>query len=246
MCRHLAYLGPSVSLADLLYGAPHALVEQARAPKLQLWGDDNPDGFGAGWYPTGDDMTPLAYRTTTPIWSDDAFRSRAGAIEAAVVIAAARLRSPGSPVEEEAVAPLVDGKWLCSLNGIVEGFHDGVGDRLREQLPDAQRAAIRSSADTEVCFKLFLERTHRGDDPAVALASLIEELESVTTGLFNFLLTDGRRVVASAVGNSLFVRTDPLVVASEPLDDDPAWSRVDDRTVLVADRVGVRTFALGA
>ena len=40
----------------------------------------------------------------------------------------------------------------------------------------------------------------------------------------------GTTVVATAVGNSLFAR--PGWVSSEPLDDDPAWSRLPDRTVV--------------
>jgi glutamine amidotransferase len=38
---------------------------------------------------------------------------------------------------------------------------------------------------------------------------------------------------------------DSVLVASEPLDDDPAWQSVDDRSLLVADRSGIRLTSLG-
>ena len=51
MCRHLAYLGPPVTLAAVLLDPPHGLVHQSYAP-ADMRGDVavNADGFGAGWY----------------------------------------------------------------------------------------------------------------------------------------------------------------------------------------------------
>jgi gamma-glutamyl hercynylcysteine S-oxide hydrolase len=51
----------------------------------------------------------------------------------------------------------------------------------------------------------------------------------------NLLLTDGTRVAATAWENSLFTRTAAkraTWIASEPLDDDPAWVRVPDRSLV--------------
>ena len=54
----------------------------------------------------------------------------------------------------------------------------------------------------------------------------------------NLLLTDGHRIAATAWENSLFACTaadgpeSSTVIASEPLDDDPAWERVPDRSVV--------------
>ena len=50
------------------------------------------------------------------------------------------------------------------------------------------------------------------------------------TGRFNFLLTDGRVIAASAAGDSLWYRLSgpsgpSVVVASEP-DDEPGWTEV--------------------
>ncbi len=55
-------------------------------------------------------------------------------------------------------------------------------------------------------------------------------------GRFNFLLTDGGQIAATAAGDTLWHRTGPgcTVVASEPGDDEPGWIEVPDRCVLTA------------
>lgn len=50
MCRHIAYLGPSIPLGELLMRPPHSLVRQSWAPRHQRYGTVNADGFGVGWY----------------------------------------------------------------------------------------------------------------------------------------------------------------------------------------------------
>ena len=55
------------------------------------------------------------------------------------------------------------------------------------------------------------------------------------------LLTDGSDVVATAWGNSLFSHAvnGSTLLASEPLDADPGWARVDDRTLVHATAAGL-------
>ncbi|APU14350.1 class II glutamine amidotransferase domain-containing protein [Actinoalloteichus fjordicus] len=53
MCRHLAYLGPPVSLAELMFDGANSLARQAWAPTMMRQGGTvNVDGFGVGWFPT--------------------------------------------------------------------------------------------------------------------------------------------------------------------------------------------------
>ncbi|MDP1803678.1 MAG: hypothetical protein Q8K72_00790, partial [Acidimicrobiales bacterium] len=62
----------------------------------------------------------------------------------------------------------------------------------------------------------------------------------------NLLLSDGQRVLATTWGNSLFTLADAgladggVLVASEPLDDDPAWSPVPDGSLVEASTAGVK------
>jgi glutamine amidotransferase len=226
MCRHLAAVGDTpFRLAPLLFELPHALAVQAREPRYQASGDDNPDGWGVAWYEPGDDE-PNWYRTTTPIWRDDEFVREAKSIDCTAVLAAARLASPGATIDVTGNAPFVSGRWSFSLNGIVYGFHDGVGDELRARISEARRAEIEGDSDTEALFAMTLDRLDGGDTPQHALAAVVKEVLAITTGRLNILLTDGHVVHGTRVGNSLFAR--PGVVASEPLDNADDWREVPE------------------
>src|ERR1035438_9234042 len=61
MCRHLAYLGPPVTLREVICDPPFGLMRQAWAPRRQRHGTVNADGFGVGWYADGD-PDPARYR----------------------------------------------------------------------------------------------------------------------------------------------------------------------------------------
>jgi len=233
VCRHLAFVSAVPQpLHALLVGAPHSLVDQARAPRLQTWGDDNPDGWGVGWF---DDQGRIQrYRTAAPIWDDPEVEQLAATVTTRAALAAVRLASPGATVTAAGTAPFTaDGRWLFSLNGSVEGFYDGVGDELRKLASPRRLAAVESDADTEVLFALVLDFLDAGASPADALRHVIDLVEERTTGRLNLLLTDGHVLVASAWGSSLF-RASSLL-ASEPLADDPTWQPVPDRSVLTLD-----------
>ena len=50
MCRHIAYLGPSVPLAELLLDPPFGLLRQSWQPRRQQHGRLNADGFGVAFF----------------------------------------------------------------------------------------------------------------------------------------------------------------------------------------------------
>jgi glutamine amidotransferase len=68
------------------------------------------------------------------------------------------------------------------------------------------------------------------------------------TGRFNFLLTDGHSVAATACGDTLWYRqADAAVtVASEPSDDLPGWTEVPDQHLLTATPAAVTVAPLAA
>ena len=125
-------------------------------PRLQTSGTTNPDGWGVAWYVDGD-TTPDRYRTVTPIWEDRAFADRAHDLRSGAFLAAARLASPGASLVDTGNAPFVAGRWSFSLNGIVYGFRDGVGDALRARVRADRLASVVGDADTEVLFALVLQ-----------------------------------------------------------------------------------------
>jgi gamma-glutamyl hercynylcysteine S-oxide hydrolase len=89
---------------------------------------------------------------------------------------------------------------------------------------------------------LVAGRLRAGAHPPDALAGVIGALEEHGVGgRFNFLLTDGEEIAATAAGDTLCYRLGPdsLVVASEPGDDEPGWAEVPDRSVLMASPAGI-------
>jgi gamma-glutamyl hercynylcysteine S-oxide hydrolase len=227
MCRHLAYVGPPITLASLLYEPPSSLVRQSWAPRHQRHGTVNADGYGVGWYAPSVRPQPARYRRAGPIWADRSLASMAGTIVTGAALAAVRSATPPAPSEETGAAPFTSGPWLWSVNGAVSA--DPVG--LRRSISDTRAAGIEGSSDSELLFALLLDRLDDGYDAAAALVDLL-----AIPGRLNLLLTDGSTIWATAWGDTLWTRSwaGGVVVASEPFDDDPEWVAVPDRTLVVA------------
>ncbi len=231
MCRHLAYLGPPIALRSVLFDAPHALVHQARTPRFQHAGRNNPDGWGVAWGMTGLER----YRSALPIWEDTQFK---GTERAPALLAAARYASTGSLPDVHNSAPFVSGTRAFSLNGYVAGFRDGFGAELRSRVSEQRAAGIEGDTDSEVLFALVLDRLDAGASPGEALVEVTRLVRSRSDGALNLLLSDDGHIAATALDNSLFVRREPdLLVASEPLDDDDGWTQVDNGSLVENDRV---------
>ena len=249
MCRHLAYVGPSVTLEKLIVKPKHSLLQQSFAPRYQTHGTINADGFGVGWYDRDKRLEPARYRTTRQIWADLSFASIAGLVSSNAVLAAVRSASPGMPIEETSTPPFTEGPWLFSHNGFVPGFRTGVGRELRRKVSETRALGIAGATDSELLFALVLDRLDGGTPPADALVAVIGLVEELTTARLNLLLTDGERIAATACRNSLFVFDDrqltgAVVVASEPYDDDAGWEAVKDGSVVEFgdDKLEVRPF----
>jgi gamma-glutamyl hercynylcysteine S-oxide hydrolase len=268
MCRHVAYLGPPVPLASLLYDPPQSLLRQSWAPRQQRHGTVNADGYGVGWYQPDIRPEPARFRRAGPMWADRSLESLARLVRSGAVVAAVRSATPPAPIEETGAAPFTDGRWLFSLNGAVSGDLT----LLRSRVSARRQAGIQGASDAEVLFALLLDRLDRldrldgldglagsdgsygpdgpagsdgsdglgeglggGKSPATALRDLV----AAVPGPLNMLLCDGTTIWATKWGDSLWWRStvggDPTVlVASEPLDDDPCWVALPDRSLLTA------------
>jgi len=167
-------------------------------------------------------------------------------------VAAVRSATPPAPAEESGAAPFTAERWLFSLNGALDG--DVVA--WRGQVSARRQAGIEGASDAEVLFALLLDRLDRAMAPAGAVADLV----ATTPGRLNVLLADGTSLWATTWGDTLWwrpvgagpARRAPaaadrrpdgadgagVVVASEPLDDDPAWTAVPERSLLEATREG--------
>ncbi|GIJ76827.1 glutamine amidotransferase [Micromonospora phaseoli] len=245
MCRHLAYLGPPVTLRELLFDPPHSLLRQSWAPRdMRGGGTINADGFGVGWYPGGD--TPVRYRRAQPIWSDPTIAELAAATSAGAVLAAVRSATVGMAVVEAAAAPFAEGRWLFSHNGVVRGWPDSMVP-LAAALPVRDLLTLDAATDSALLWALVRDRLRAGAAPAEAITATVSAVVAAAPGSrLNLLLTDGQTVVASAVGHALSVRATPasVLVASEPHDDEPGWREVPEGQLVEATVTEVRQRAL--
>jgi glutamine amidotransferase len=232
MCRHLAYVGPEVSLKSLLIDPPYGLYRQAWAPRMQRHGTVNADGFGIGWYASGDPV-PARYRRAVPIWGDPSLPDLARVTRSSAVLAAVRDATVGTALGEAAAAPFASGSWLFSHNGLLAGWPASAAGLARV----GPLLALEAMTDSAFLWALVVDRLRSGTAPDIALAATIDGVEAAGgTGRFNFLLTDGRTIVATTAGDTLWYRRmdDGVTVASEPCDDEPGWTEVPDRQLLTA------------
>jgi len=218
MCRHLGWLGRPVSIASLMLDPPCGLRVQSYAPRRQKQGLLNADGWGVGFYDSGEIRR---WRSAAPLWGDVSFASVSPALRSGCVVAAVRSATIGMPMDASAAAPFSDGRWLLSHNGVVD----------RAVLPLA--AAAESTVDSAILAALIFDR---GLD---ALADTVVEVGAADPAArLNILAVNGSRMLATTWGDTLSVlrRADGTVLASEPYDDDPDWRDVPDRHLVeVAD-----------
>lgn len=241
MCRHLAYIGPSRSLASVLYAPEQSLEKQSHRPRFQRDGAINADGWGVGWFDPDVRPEPARYRTAAPMWADHSFRSVAEVVQSGAFMAAVRNATPPSPIVDTGNAPFASGPWLYSLNGFVVGFRGPVGEMLRRQVSEERAIGLDGTSDAEVLFALVLDALDAGASPEDALAGVIAGAAGPRADdRLNLLLSDGHVIVATTWGNSLFtlqgtgLATGGVLVASEPLDDDEGWAPVPERSIVRA------------
>ncbi len=216
MCRHLAWLGQPRTLASLVLDPPSALLVQSYAPRRQRHGTMNADGWGVGFYADGR-TEPARWRSEKPLWAATSFASVAPVVSSRCVLAAVRSATVGMPLDESAAAPFTDGRWLLSHNGRVD----------RSVLPVARDA--ESVCDSAQLAALVFSRGpgHLGD--------VVREVSAADPAArLNLLATDGTRLLATTWGDTLSVLAteEGTALASEPWDDDPAWSDVPDRSLV--------------
>jgi len=207
-----------------------------------------------------------------PIWGDPSLADLARVIWSGAVLAAVRSATPGTAAGAQAAAPFGSGPWLFSHNGVAQdwrtlatsaAFHQGhqavhsdrtAGDADPRPEGDGTGgdlgffASLESLVDSAFLWALVLDLLRAGQPMPDALSGTIEAVEAAGgTGRFNFLLTDGQSIAATACGDTLWYRRSgtgtgrgpSVVVASEPSDDGPDWTEVPDRHLLTATTLSV-------
>ncbi|MCW2848876.1 MAG: amidohydrolase [Marmoricola sp.] len=216
-------------MSSLVLDPPFGLERQSYAPRRQLRGLMNADGWGVGLY-AEDQAAPVRWRSAKPLWGDASFASVAPVLRSRAVLAAVRSASAGMPMDESAAAPFTDGRWLLSHNG-----------RVSTSVLPARHDAESVCDSAQLAVHVFSEGPERVADTIREVAAADPE------AYLSVLLTDGSRVTAVAWGDpvSYLVAQDGVVVASEPYDDDPRWIDVPDRHLVEVTSAGVGVTSLG-
>jgi glutamine amidotransferase len=240
MCRHLAYLGPPLLLADLVLYQPHSLLHQSWAPTdMRSGGSINADGFGIGWLvgDPSDGGVARRYRRDVPMWSDASLPGLAASISSGAILAAARNATAGMPVTETACAPFIDGVWMFSHNGVIDGWPGSVAP-LTERLRPADLMTLDAPTDSAFLWALVRQHLREGHSPATALTRVVGDVLALAPrSRLNLLLHDGSNIVATTVSHALWLRqgAGSVTVSSEALDPgETSWQQVPDLSLVVA------------
>jgi glutamine amidotransferase len=250
MCRLFAITGGSaaVSATFWLLDAPDSLAEQSHK---------NPDGTGLGWF----DAEGQAHVDKAPIagFEDAAFASAAREVHARTIIAHVRYATAGAHTMENTHPFEQDGR-LFGHNGVLADLA-----RIEERLgADAALIRGQTDSERLFTLITHEIRQAGGDVHAgitTAVRWLAAEIELFS---INFVLTTATELWAFRYpeGNELHVLeraagpgaldhrtadgpirvhstdcadTPTVVVASEPMDDDPRWSPLASGELLHVD-----------
>jgi glutamine amidotransferase len=247
----IAYVGSPISPGHLVFDGTHSLCEQTWAPREQLSGTLNVDGYGVVWYADG---RPARIAEPRPLWHDEDLRGTLAATRSSCILAAvsgASSHRTGAPARS-LLPPLVHERWSFVFGGFVPDFRRSHMRALRQELPDELYAELRGATDAETLFMLVLAELGKE-------RSMVESLEAVARAVkgrvgrleaqLNMVLSDGRSMAALRsstvlMSNSLYVAKRPpfapdgVVLASEAPEGGAVWEAVDGHSSLAIEPNG--------
>ena len=249
MCRLAAYIGPDITLRQLLFEPDHSLYKQSWEPRELKYAKLTADGYGYGWY--SQDVVPATYTCAMPIWSDHNLPALARTLRNSLWLAEIRSATDGCSVHPFNTAPFCDEQRLYVHNGFIRDFHMHVLPRISALLAPAILADIRGNTDSEYLFACLRQILLDNEDLdlAGALYRLYEWIAGLLTdeeALINIIISDGERLYASCHGfnhecASLYYTTDDeqfpggQLIASERFSEDRFWQPVPEHHLLILD-----------
>src|SRR5512140_2057435 len=230
---------------------------------LRVQSREHKDGWGIAYY-LGDE--PEVARGLAPAYGDPEFERMSAQVASNAVLAHVRLASIGR-VDLVNAHPFVHGRWAFAHNGTVRDFARHRAE-MEARIDPALRGLVGGETDSERLFYLFLtalgrrgglERATVADVAAAlaevtrAMAALSDRDDGEKPSSMNFLVTDGRLMVASRHRRTLFFSErkrlsagppDPprpgtalerLVIASEKLEAEHHWHEVPEGGIVGVD-----------
>jgi predicted glutamine amidotransferase len=242
VCRWLGYFGDPIPLEEVLFNAPHSLIEQSRHAK-QMASAANADGFGLGWYRDSRER-PGVYRSIAPAWNDANLRDLAAQIRSPLFLAHVRAAT-GTPVQQTNCHPFRHGRWIFVHNGFIDRFLEVRRELMMAIDPDLF-PEIQGTTDSEICFYLALTFGLM-DDPLDALEKMagfveavghdhgIEEPLQMTIGLTNGERMYAVRYASGPVVNTLYVSEDARAVRMLYPEDERLGRLSDEARAIVSE-----------
>lgn len=265
MCRLYGFRASEPTKVECaLVHAQNALLVQSRG-RMPM--GPHADGWGVGFY-EGDH--PEIIRSDLAAFEDVLFSSTAQRVYSTTVVAHVRQASVGGRCLGN-THPFTHACWTFAHNGTVTAF-DQVSEKLRQEIDWQLLPPLLGTTDSELVFHWLLSRmAHARINPETpctepktlvrvvakaisTLAAWSDEAPANEPSKLNFLLTDGRTLIASRWKHTLhWAEIDGIhpceicglphvrqasgkqyravVVASEPISQEP-WREVPDRSIL--------------
>lgn len=244
MCRlfGMSTGGPRVRASRWLLDAPSSL--RAQSHRMQ-------HGAGLGWFSLGGE--PIRDRAPVAAFENADFDLHARNVVSHTFVAHVRDASVGGLTVRNC-HPFVMNDRLFAHNGVVKGQ-----DAMRSWLSEIDRAPVVGETDSEMVFAYLTAEIRRHGDTTAGIVEAVRRI-GAELPLFslNFLLAEAGRLWALRYpeSNELWVLSprdggmsgeEPsadaygsvpaVVVASEPMDDDPGWRPLGPGELLVVDGV---------
>ena len=223
MCRLFGMSGgPNrVSATFWLLEAPDSLAQQSRR---------EPDGTGVGCFAA--DGAPEIFKQPLAAYADEAFTREAKDLESRTFVAHVRYASTGE-IAPQNTHPFEQCGRLFAHNGVVEDL-----EALEHQLGEDMRH-VAGDTDSERYFALISREIERTGDVGEGIAAATRW---VAAHLPVFALSANRHLEHASARGSIRVRSGDLawlpavVVASEPMDEDPGWRALASGELVYVDR----------
>ncbi|MDX1667373.1 MAG: class II glutamine amidotransferase [Saprospiraceae bacterium] len=208
MCRFLSYLGPPITIDELLVKPDHSLINQSYDAK-EMSEPLNGDGFGLGWYVRKVRQHPGLFRSITPAWNNQNLLYNASLIKTDCLFAHVRAASEGG-VFEPNCHPFRYKEFLMMHNGGIRSFPK-VKRKLIDWLTDEFFLWIKGQTDSEHIFALLMQNLAdiKSGEASLDVADIadgfkrtFEQLEHFKreagieeeVSAYNMMITDGIRV----------------------------------------------------
>lgn len=208
MCRILGYLGPQISIDQLILKPEHSMWVQSYSPKELRTAILNGDGFGFGWHGAQAAEKPYVYRNVLPMWNDRSLDDLCRYIRSHSFVVNLRSATAQMPIDISNCQPFTYGNLLFVHNGYIQNFFDTLYRPMREILCDTAYRSIKGLTDSEHIFALLIH--HLETQPGIDLAEALLQTIQLTAKLANeanvrlaanIMLSTGNRLIALRYDN---------------------------------------------